>query len=123
MKTFAAGLLFFASLGFGHSATAAEVYKCVVDGKVQNRRASRAKAQPQPPPPPSPMGAVPLAGCYSTPIKGMEDGFAVRNGANSPYEIVFTEKARRRRRCRSRWPRGRKCSRSPPAPASRSRRA
>jgi hypothetical protein len=88
-STFCALIVFLSCLGLGESAFAAEVFKCTVDGHVQYQ------ATPC-------EGAVPseriqtgarssLVGCYTTPMTGLKEGFAIRLGTSSPYELFFKE--------------------------------
>jgi hypothetical protein len=89
MKTIAACLLILGALGCAHSALAAEVYKCTVDGKIQYQGKPCEGSGPLASTQPDPRNS--LVGCYTTPMKGMEEGIVVRRGTNSPYELVFTE--------------------------------
>ena len=89
MKTITACILILGSFGCAHSALAAEVYKCTVDGKVQYQ--GKPCEGSAPPPLTQAEAKSSLVGCYVTPMKGMEEGIVVRRGTNSPYELVFTE--------------------------------
>ena len=89
MKTITACILILGSFGCAHSALAAEVYKCTVDGKIQYQ--GKPCEGSSPPALTQAEARSSLVGCYVTPMKGMEEGIVVRRGTNSPYELVFTE--------------------------------
>jgi len=89
MRTPAACFLLLGSLGCAPSALAADVFKCIVDGKTQYQgtpceaSASSQRIQAE--------ARSSLVGCYVAPIRGMEEGFVIRRTTSSPYELVVTE--------------------------------
>lgn len=89
MKIITACFLIIGSFVCAHSALAAQVYKCTVEGKTQYQgkpcegSAPTALTQAE--------ARSSMIGCYVTPMKGMEEGIVVRRGSSAPYELLVTE--------------------------------
>jgi len=89
MRTVAACFLILGTFWCARFASAAEVFKCTVDGKVQYQGKPCEGAAPPAPTPAEARSS--LVGCFVAPMKGMEEGFVVRRATKSPYELMVTE--------------------------------
>ena len=89
MRTTTACFLILGTFWCVHFALAAEVFKCTVDGKVQDQGKPCEGSAPSAPTQAEARSS--LVGCYVAPMSGMEEGFVIRRATKSPYELMVTE--------------------------------